>query len=120
MKIGIVTTWFERGAGYVSKLYKQALTTRNKVYIYARGGLKSSEKEWNDNFVTYGLELPYTLINRSHLLKWIKDNHLEVVFFNEQHEFSVVAEIKKSIPKLKIGCYIDYYKIGRASCRERV
>ena len=110
MKIGIVTTWFERGAGYVSKLYKQALTTRNKVYIYARGGLKSSGKEWNDNFVTYGLELPYTLINRSHLLKWIKKNHLEVVFFNEQHEFSVVAEIKKSVPKLKNGCYIDYYK----------
>ena len=39
MNIGIVTTWFESGAGYVSRQYKKILESPgNKVYIFARGG----------------------------------------------------------------------------------
>ena len=37
-KIGIVTTWFERGAAYVSKQFKEVWEKDNEVYIYARGG----------------------------------------------------------------------------------
>lgn len=110
MKIGIVTTWFERGAGYVSKLYRQALEKENDVYIYARGGLRSDKPEWNDSKVCYGLRLPYTYINKKHFFKWIRNNDLDVIFFNEQHELSIVAETKKSFPNLKLGSYIDYYK----------
>lgn len=38
MNIGLVTTWFERGAAYVSKAYLNSLKTDNNVFIYARGG----------------------------------------------------------------------------------
>lgn len=40
MNVGIVTTWFERGAAYVSRQYLEALRSdsNNSVYIYARGG----------------------------------------------------------------------------------
>lgn len=110
MRIGIVTTWFERGAGYVSKLYRSALEQQNEVYIYARGGLKSDQPEWNDERVTYGLFLPYTYINKRHIFSWIEKNNLQVLFFNEQREFSIVAEIKKKYPNIKLGSYIDYYK----------
>lgn len=110
MKIGIVTTWFERGAGYVSKLYRQALEQENEVYIYARGGLKSDNPEWNDDKVSYGLRLPYTYIDKKHFFSWIKKHNLDVLFFNEQRELSIVAETKKSFPQLKLGSYIDYYK----------
>lgn len=110
MKIGIVTTWFERGAGYVSKLYRQALENENEVYIYARGGLRSDADEWKDEHVSYGLPLPYTYINKAHIFKWIRRNQLDVVFFNEQHELWIVAEIKREFPNIKLGSYIDYYK----------
>lgn len=38
MNIGIVTTWFERGAAYVSRQYLEALRSdsNNSVYIYMR------------------------------------------------------------------------------------
>ena len=40
MKIGIVTTWFERGAAYVSKQFMDVLQKTDEVFIYARGGEK--------------------------------------------------------------------------------
>lgn len=38
MNVGIVTTWFERGAAYVSRQYLEALRSdsNNSVYIYMR------------------------------------------------------------------------------------
>lgn len=38
MNIGIVTTWFERGAAYVSRQYLEAFRSdsNNSVYIYMR------------------------------------------------------------------------------------
>lgn len=112
MNIGIVTTWFERGAAYVSKMYMKALQeTGNNVYIYARGGEKFEKEsnEWNQSNVTWGLNLLGTNINLRHFEKWIKDNSIDVIFFNEQREFSIVAEIKKRHNNLKLGAYIDYY-----------
>lgn len=38
MKIGIVTTWFERGAAYVSRQFMDILKSTDEVFIYARGG----------------------------------------------------------------------------------
>ena len=40
MNIGIVTTWFERGAAYVSRQYMEVLQKTDEVFIYARGGEK--------------------------------------------------------------------------------
>ena len=33
MKVGIVTTWFERGAAYVSRQYAQLLEADHEVFI---------------------------------------------------------------------------------------
>lgn len=111
MKIGIVTTWFERGAAYVSKIYKELLEKKgHEIFIYARGGIyEKNNPDWNDCTVTWGLELPFTYINKKHFFEWIKKNQLDIVFFNEQHEFSIVAKTKLSFPKIKLGSYIDYY-----------
>lgn len=112
MNVGIVSTWFERGAAYVSKMYLNALKEKgNNVYIYARGGEKyeRNSKEWNQPYVTWGLNLRETNINEKHLEKWIKKNSLNVIFFNEQREFSIVAKMKKKYPAIKFGAYIDYY-----------
>ena len=112
MRIGIITTWFERGAAYVSKYYRNNLIDEgNDVYIYARGGevRKETAEEWSDVNVEYGLDLADDNIDPCHFFKWIKKHALEVVFFNEQRSFDIVAKTKKKFPDLVIGCYVDYY-----------
>lgn len=112
MNIGFVSTWFERGAAYVTKAYIDALKENNEVFVYARGGEQEgiNDPKWDLPFVTWGLRLYGTHINFKHFSKWIKSNNIECIFFNEQHEFEIVHKVKKHFPKLKIGSYIDYYK----------
>lgn len=111
MNIGIVTTWFERGAGYVSKLYMQLLQSKgHNVFIYARGGyFEKNNYEWDKENVTWGDALPSTCISKKHLYHWIEKNALECLFFNEQHEFKIIFDIKHDCPYIKIGSYVDYY-----------
>lgn len=44
MNIGIVRTWFERGAAYVSRQYMEVLAERHNIFIYARGGESFAKK----------------------------------------------------------------------------
>jgi hypothetical protein len=87
LKIGIVTTWFERGAAYVSKAYKEALSHNHSVYIYARGGEESGigNPQWNTPDVTWGKHYPmpitHTYIDRADFIRWIREKQLDIVFF---------------------------------------
>ena len=111
--IAIVTTWFERGAAYVSKQYADALISQGyNVFIYARGGELGAEENhpWSDYDVTSDssprLPMP-TAINKSKFDKFIKTNAISIVFFNEQQYWQPVLWAKEH------GCltvaYIDYY-----------
>ncbi|MDY2801193.1 MAG: glycosyltransferase family 4 protein [Fusobacterium mortiferum] len=112
MNIGFVSTWFERGAAYVTKAYIELLKDENNIYIYARAGEKygKGDPNWDWENVTWGLQLEGTKINFNHFKKWIKKNNIEVIFFNEQKDVEILIEIKKKLPTIKIGAYIDYYK----------
>lgn len=112
MNIGFVTTWFERGAAYVTKAYIDLLKQNNNIYIYARGGEKYEKKDpnWNTENVTWGLELEGTRINFSHFKKWILTNKIEVIFFNEQKDIEILMKLQEKFPFIKLGAYIDYYK----------
>jgi len=112
-KIGIVTTWFERGAAYVSKQFKEAWELENEIFIYARGGesVAKGESNWNVKNLTYGKRYRYTrldIIEINHFKKWIQQNELDIVFFNEQHMWKPVIACKEL--GILIGSYIDYYK----------
>ena len=113
MIIGIVTTWFERGAAYVSKTYKYMLEKEgHTVYIFARGGenhesMKS--KEWNSEFVTRSTKFWDFTIERNKFFRWVKNKHIECLFFNEQKDFRVLVWMRKHFPDVKLGAYIDYY-----------
>ena len=113
MKIGIVTTWFERGAAYVSKIFMDLLVKEgHEVYIYARGGedLPSQrESKWNQAYVTRDETYTGMLVNRHKFFRWIVQQSLDAVFFNEQQHFKIVAQTKKRFPNIKIGAYVDYY-----------
>jgi glycosyltransferase involved in cell wall biosynthesis len=107
MNIGIVTTWFPAGGGYVSKAYKEVLSKTHNVFIYARGGQNmAGDSVWDDTSVTWA---PYHThgVNTSHLIKWAKEKNIDVLFFNEQRYWKPVIEAKKA--GFCIGSYIDYY-----------
>ena len=111
MNIGFVSTWFERGGAYVTKAYVSLFQDDN-VYIYARGGYRpksKTDKSWNASNVTYGYKMNGTDISKNHIFKWIRKCNVEILFFNEQMEFRIIAEIRKNFPQIKLGTYIDYY-----------
>lgn len=107
--IGIVTTWFERGAGYVSKAYKTAIEKRFKVFVYARGGEKYAEgdPEWDTPEVTWGPWFGRTHISLLHFNRWLQDNNIDIVLFNEQKILKPVIFAKDK--GYKVGAYVDYY-----------
>lgn len=112
MNIGFVSTWFERGAAYVTKQYLELLKDNFEVFVYARGGehYGKNQSEWDLPYVTWSPKLLGSNINFNHIQRWIKKNNIDILFFNEQREVDVVYKIIKKFPEIKVGTYIDYYK----------
>ncbi len=115
MRIGIVTTWFERGAAYVSKAYMDVLSQEHSVFIYARGGEKYAVGNplWDVNNVTWaprygGFRTSRARINMHHFEYWLDSNDICVLIFNEEHDISSVLEANKL--GIVTGAYIDYYR----------
>lgn len=112
MNIGIVTTWTERGASYVSKQIMDSLNSEHNVFIYARGGeqYEKGNKSWDTNNVYWGKKLYTTYstsINIKDFLKWIRVNEIDTIIFNEQRDWESVLVLKKL--DIKVGTYVDYY-----------
>ena len=107
MNIGIITTWFQAGGGYVSNAYEEVLSKDNEVFIYARGGQnRKNDAEWDKENVTWPPSHKYD-IQTKHFINWAKKNKIDVLFFNEQRFWKPVVEAKKQ--GFCIGAYIDYY-----------
>ena len=112
MKIGIVTTWFERGAAYVSKQFRDVLLLENEVIIYARGGEEyaKGDPNWDHDYVTWGEKANTyapTDIDLENFSQWLKTNNIELVIFNEQQIWAPVLLCREL--GIKTGAYIDYY-----------
>lgn len=115
-KIGFVSTWFERGAAYVTRQYVDLLKESNEVFIFARGeDYATDDENWNSYAVTWGKKKRQydERIQWKQFKKWIEDNKLDIVFFNEQREISIVIKTRIAFPDLILGSYIDYYKAGK-------
>ena len=107
MNIGIITTWFPAGGGYVSKAYREVLFKKHNVFIYARGGQNmQGNTTWDDNTVTWADYHPYG-IKTTHFLNWAKEHNIDILFFNEQRYWKPIIAAKKA--GFCIGSYIDYY-----------
>lgn len=111
MRIGFVSTWFERGAAYVTRQYADLLKKEgHDVYIYARGeSFAVGDPKWDLPNVMWGRKLYDTTIDFNHFSKWIKKKNIDCIFFNEQREMQIVLKLKLCFPDIKIGTYIDYY-----------
>jgi len=111
MNIGIVTTWFERGAAYVSRAYYDALSSDNNVFIFARGGEEYAlnDPEWDKDYVTWGKRFKdsWFSIDWLQFKKWIERNNIEIVIFNEQQDWEIVVDCQNL--GIMTVAYIDYY-----------
>lgn len=108
MNIGIVTTWFERGAAYVSLQYADLLKKENNIFIYARGGYDATyHPEFNITVDKDHNILVKSALNIDLFEKWITENKITHILFNEQFWCEPIILAKK----LNIICiaYIDYY-----------
>ena len=80
MNIGIITTWFPAGGGYVSKAYQQILEKEHHVFIYARGGkIMKGDSNWDQPNVTWA-PWHYNGIKTKHFIKWIRKNKIDIAF----------------------------------------
>lgn len=111
MNIGFVSTWFERGAAYVTQAYMEALSDKHNVYVYARAGEKyaKGDEKWDKEFVTWGSRMWGTEVYLHEFSKWIEEKKIDILFFNEQAEIDPILFVKKKYKNIKIGSYIDYY-----------
>lgn len=112
MNIGIVTTWFDRGAAYVSRQYRDVLKAKHNVFIYARGGetYAKGDPVWDDDRVTWAKKSIFQSIhavNKADFQSWLKLNSIDIVFFNEQHQWEPIFLCNEL--GIKTGGYIDYY-----------
>lgn len=114
MKIGIVTTWFERGAAYVSRAYLEALKAEHDVYIYARAGEKYAmgDPRWDLPMVTWGKRVRHrldTYVDWRDFDRWVRTQQLDLLLFNEQQSWDVILRLRRA-HRLLLGAYIDYYQ----------
>lgn len=110
MNIGIVTTWFPAGAGYVSKAYRHVLEQQgNSVYIYARAGqFYKGHPVWDDCQVVWAPKSHIgTGLWKRHFQKWMKERKITHVLFNEQRYWAPVLWAKEC--GIVCGAYVDYY-----------
>lgn len=114
MNIGIVTTWFERGAAYVSRAYMEAFTAAShNVFIYARGSEHFGRgcPQWDLPCVTWAPWLAWrkgsAVFDLDHLTRWLRDKRIDVVLFNEERNWHVVRLCKRL--GYTVGAYVDYY-----------
>lgn len=113
MRIGIVTTWFERGAAYVSKAFRDALSAEgHDVFIYARGGESAKgDPDWDGSEVVWAKPTFWTDesgIDLRHFRQWLVSMRIDKVLFNEQRTWRPVLECQKlGIPSV---AYVDYYR----------
>lgn len=115
--IGIVTTWFHRGAAYVSRAYKEVLDKSHRVLIYARGGEEYGKGDpmWDSEGVTWAPRLggrakarsSFVEVSRTHFTNWLTSNNIDIVLFNEERDIRLV-ELVKQLGR-QTAAYVDYY-----------
>jgi glycosyltransferase involved in cell wall biosynthesis len=112
MRIGIVTTWFERGAAMVSRAYRDVLRRDHEVFIFARGGeqVGRNDPNWDGPEVTWGRPgTCYTYAARfGELARWARHQALDIVLFNEERFWPTVVLARREL-RAAIGAYVDYY-----------
>lgn len=103
MNIGFITYWFERGQAYVTRSLIDAIDGYDP-YILARNpgnDVTKSDGEWAHPHLSlyHKYAIPPGVLQR-----WIQENALSMVFFNEEYDFNLI-EAAKAMGVKTIGIY---------------
>ena len=117
MLVLIVTTWFERGASYVSRQFRESLESQGiPVLVYARGGERYSRgiKKWDNGRIIWNRDLLFearkTPVNFKQILKVCECQGVTHIIWNEQQDLSIITRVRNKLPNVRHVSYIDYYK----------
>lgn len=100
MRIGIVSYWFNRGQATVSRYIRSIFDELgHKTFVLARptqdcfdlSGFIDTSDVWKQPDVTYASNYDIPLKEYS---AWAKANSLEVVFFDQNYQFSEIASLR--------------------------
>lgn len=111
LNVGFVSIWFERGQSYVTKMIRDAVAQKHETFVFARTGgvynraMLETTGQWAVSNLTVWprYDIPGDVINR-----WIRDNRLDVLIFNEEYDWELVSAAKNT--GIKVFTYLDYYK----------
>jgi glycosyltransferase involved in cell wall biosynthesis len=111
LKIGFVSIWFERGQSYVTKTLRNVIAQEHETFVFARTGgvygrpMLQTDGMWAvQNLTTFhDYTIPQEIFG-----KWIDENAIDVVIFNEEYDWSIVNFCKNK--GIKVITYLDYYK----------
>jgi glycosyltransferase involved in cell wall biosynthesis len=112
-KIGFITSWEECGHAYVTKNFRDALKDDFETFVFATKNCREPNKAiepgsiWDVSNLTIK-EYPYLQIGQhlSDIDVWIKDNSIDIVFFNEMYDWNLIDFCKE---RAIIVTYLDYF-----------
>ena len=110
--IGLVSTWHERGASYVTKNYLEIFKElKMNCFVYARDEEYAiGDNVWDNDKVYWAKRsfLPFPkAIDKRDFQNWIKQNNIEIILFNEQQWIIPVLWAREL--GVKTVAYVDYY-----------
>ncbi|MBE7444565.1 MAG: tetratricopeptide repeat protein [Planctomycetia bacterium] len=111
LKIGFVSIWFERGQSYVTITLRDVIAKEHGTFVFARTGgvygrpMLQTDGMWAvQNLTTFhDYTIPHEIFG-----KWIEENAIDVVIFNEEYDWGIVNFCKNK--GVKVITYLDYYK----------
>jgi hypothetical protein len=97
LKVGFVSIWFERGQSYVTKIIRDAVEKEHETFVFARtGGVYGEAKlETSGQWAVPNLTVwPDYAIPGDAIIRWIRENGLDIVIFNEEYDWNLVRTVK--------------------------
>lgn len=111
MRIGFISICGERGQWHVTKNFMRALQDEHELFLLARPfGVRDGV--FIGNVDNYSLKVRSTYsptynLDPTTVKEWIRTNSLDVVFYNEELNWSLVEAAKEE--NVKVVTYLDYF-----------
>lgn len=114
MRVGLVTTWAECGAGHVSLAYARALSAQGcQVAVYSRGQYLRNQRWSLAESRPWPLELDHcvdglTRVDQRQFARWLRWFRPDWLLFNEQRAWAPVLQARGA--GVRCAAYVDYYR----------
>jgi len=110
-KIGFISILGMRGQWYLTQNFMRALQDEHELFLLARPfGVRDGTFLGNIDDFGIKTKVVYSstyALNPEIVAKWVKDNKLDIVFYNEEYDWRLVEAAKQN--GAKVITYLDYF-----------